>query len=62
MALLTYVVALVLLFVVTQSSWVILVFPAWVFLVSVYILVTHLTGRRPATRAHAPLPRDGAES
>jgi hypothetical protein len=45
MALLTYVVALVLLFVVTQASWVILVFPAWVFLVSVYILVTHLTGR-----------------
>ena len=37
-----YVVALVLLFVITQSIWVVLVFPAWVFLVSVYILVTHL--------------------
>jgi hypothetical protein len=48
MALVTYVVALVLLFVVTQASWVILVFPAWVFLVSVYILVTHLAGGRPA--------------
>jgi hypothetical protein len=47
MALLTYVVALVLLFVVTQASWVILVFPAWVFMVSVYILVTHLAGGRP---------------
>jgi hypothetical protein len=47
MALLTYVVALVLLFIVTQASWVILVFPAWVFMVSVYILVTHLAGRRP---------------
>jgi hypothetical protein len=47
MALLTYAVALVLLFIVTQSLWVVLVFPAWVFLVSVYILVTHLTGSRP---------------
>ena len=49
MALLTYAVALVLLFVVTQSPWVILVFPAWVFLVSAYILITHLSGRGPAT-------------
>ena len=47
MALLTYAVALVLLVVVTQASWVVLVFPAWVLLVSVFILVTHLTGRRP---------------
>lgn len=38
----TYVVALVLLFVTTQAIWVVLVFPAWVFLISVYILVTHL--------------------
>ena len=35
----TYAVALVLLFVTTQAIWVVLVFPAWVFLVSVYILV-----------------------
>jgi phage shock protein PspC (stress-responsive transcriptional regulator) len=42
MALLTYPLALVLLFVVTQASWVILVFPGWVFLVSVYILVVNL--------------------
>ena len=56
MALLTYVVALVLLFIVTQASWVILVFPAWVFLVSVYILVTHLAGGRPGAgrMSHAP--------
>lgn len=53
MALLTYAVALVLLFVVTQSPWVILVFPAWVFLVSAYILVAHLAGR-------APVAPDGA--
>jgi len=38
----TYVVALVLRFVNTQAIWVVLVFPAWVFLISVYILVTHL--------------------
>ena len=39
MALITIVVALVLLFVFTQSWWVVLVFPAWVLLVSVYILI-----------------------
>jgi hypothetical protein len=39
----TYVVAVVLLFVTTQAIWVVLVFPAWVFVVSVYILIGHLT-------------------
>jgi hypothetical protein len=47
MAWLTFAVAVVLLFVVTEADWVILVFPAWVLLVSVYILVTHLAGGRP---------------
>jgi hypothetical protein len=47
MALLSYVLALVLLFIFTQSSFVVLVFPAWVFMVSTYILVTYRT-RRPA--------------
>jgi len=61
MALLTYAVALVLLFIVTQSSWIILVFPAWVFLVSVYILVTHLAGGRPTAVADAQLPQKDAE-
>jgi hypothetical protein len=42
MAFVTYVVALLLLFVATQAYWVILVFPAWVFLVSSYILVARL--------------------
>jgi len=56
MALLTYAVALVLLFIVTQASWVVLVFPAWVFLVSVYILASHLAGGRPAASGDAPLP------
>jgi hypothetical protein len=35
-------VALLLLFVATQAYWVILVFPAWVFMVSCYILVSRL--------------------
>ena len=58
MALLTYAVALILLFIVTQGSWVVLVFPAWVFLVSVFILVTHLTGRRPTVSDDAPVVRE----
>ncbi len=59
MALLSYVVALVLLFVFTHASWVVLIFPGWVFLVSVYILVTHTAGRTPASLDDAPAsPRD----
>jgi hypothetical protein len=61
MALLTYALALVLLFIFTQSQWVILVFPAWVFLVSVYILVTHLAGRRPAASNDVTPPQKDAE-
>jgi len=56
MAALTYVVAAVLLFIFTQAAWVILVFPAWVLLVSVYILITHLFGRRPAEGDDAASP------
>ena len=41
-ALLTYVVGLVLLVVVSGSMWIVLIFPAWVLLVSVYILVANL--------------------
>jgi hypothetical protein len=40
MAYTTVAIALVLLFVFTQSPWVVLVFPAWVFLFSAYILVS----------------------
>jgi hypothetical protein len=39
LALPTYVVALVLLFVVGMHAWAVLLFPAWVFLVSAYLLV-----------------------
>ena len=57
MALLTYGVALVLLFIFTQSPWIILVFPAWVLMVSVYILVTRLSGGRPAAHDDTPRPQ-----
>jgi hypothetical protein len=45
MAFLTIAVALVLLFVFTQAWWVVLVFPAWVLLVSLYILIERPGGR-----------------
>jgi len=56
MALLTYALALVLLFIFTQSQWVVLVFPGWVLMVSVYILVTHLAGGRAARPDATPRP------
>ena len=40
----TYVVALVLLFVVGVQGWALLVFPVWVFLVSAYLLVVTVRG------------------
>jgi len=45
----TYAVALVLLFVISYSEWVALVFPAWAFAVSVFLLARRY--RRPATGA-----------
>jgi hypothetical protein len=42
----TYAVAIVLLFVTTLSLWVTLIFPAWVFAVSILILIQNY--RRPA--------------
>ena len=58
MALLTYPVALVLLFTFTQAQWVILVFPGWVLLVSVYILVVNVR-RRPDVASIEPVSRVG---
>jgi hypothetical protein len=54
LALVTIVVALVLLFVTTASWWVVLVFPAWVLLVSCYILM--------AQSRQEQVTDDGAES
>lgn len=45
MALITYPLALLLLFVFTESFWVVLVFPAWVLLVSVHVLVVSFRSR-----------------
>jgi hypothetical protein len=39
---LTYLLALVMLVTFSLSLWMLLVFPAWVLLVSVYILITNL--------------------
>ena len=44
-SLVTYAVAAVLLFVVSLSLWVTLIFPAWAFAVSIYLLVRSY--RRP---------------
>jgi hypothetical protein len=46
MALLSIVIAVVLLFAVSQSLWIVLVFPGWVFMVSAYILAAHLRAPR----------------
>ena len=43
LALLSYVVALVLLFVVSEEAWAVLIFPVWVFVVSAYLFAA---GRR----------------
>jgi len=58
MALLTYALALVLLFIFTQSPWIILVFPAWVLMVSAYILVARLGQVRPDASGHEAQPQD----
>jgi hypothetical protein len=48
MAVITYPLALLLLFVFTESFWVVLVFPAWVLLVSVHILIVSFRHRPDA--------------
>lgn len=51
-ALATYILALILLFSISITAWVILIFPAWVFAVSIYYLVVSL--RNPAQAGIAP--------
>jgi hypothetical protein len=49
---LTYLLALILLFSMSYSDWIMMVFPAWVFLVSVYIMVLNFrTVDHPGTGA-----------
>ena len=58
-ALLTYAVAAFFLVTVSQSLWVVLLFPAWVFIVSAYILASRLRARGPGIRTVAdPARRD----
>lgn len=52
-SLLTYVVALVLLLSTGFLAWAILLFPLWVLLISVYILIGNLSGRSPAVAKRA---------
>ena len=61
MALVTIVVALALLFIYTQAFWVVFVFPAWVLLVSVYILVAQ-PGERAAAERDEQGGSEGAPS
>jgi hypothetical protein len=42
---LTYFLALVMLVAISQSLWLLLIFPAWVLLVSVYLLITNLNSK-----------------
>ncbi len=60
MALLTYPVALVLLFTFAQSQWVILVFPGWVLVVSTYILVVSVRRRSDAASPEPVSPADAS--
>jgi hypothetical protein len=50
-AFLTYALALVLLVSISLSAWVTVIFPAWVFVVSVTFLIQSLTGKRQAAPA-----------
>jgi hypothetical protein len=52
LALLTYIVALVLLLSVGFVAWAILLFPLWVLLISIYILIGNLRDRSPAVAQH----------
>jgi hypothetical protein len=57
----TYVVSLLLLFAFSQSFWVVMVFPGWVFLVSTYILLESFSQRRRAPiEPVAPEPSEPA--
>ena len=51
LALVTYLLSTVLLLVISLSLWVTLIFPAWVFLISLVILVRNV--RRPAKQTSA---------
>ena len=53
LALLTYALALILLLVVSLSTWIILVFPAWVMIISVYVLLLNYRALPDAAETRA---------
>lgn len=60
MAFVGYALALVMLLTITDFAWIALVFPSWVLLISVYILVSDFGhGRQVATSAEAKAPHEG---
>ncbi len=60
MAFVGYALALVMLLTITDFAWIALVFPAWVFLLSTYILVSDLgEGRQLATSIESKGPHEG---
>ena len=54
MAWLGYGLALVLLLSISRFSWIFLVFPLWVLLISLYILIENFRGKRDALAADTP--------
>jgi hypothetical protein len=53
LAVATYVLALVLLLVVSFNLWVTLIFPGWVFFISVLILVINIQSSRQRSHQHS---------
>jgi hypothetical protein len=47
LALVTYLAAIILLLSLSLNVWVVLIFPGWVFVISVYILIHNLRRRSP---------------
>jgi hypothetical protein len=58
LALPSYAVALVLLFMVSEEAWAVLIFPVWIFVISAYLFVTT---RRVPEEAEVSTPRVGAD-
>jgi hypothetical protein len=58
MALLGYVLALLLLVSISRVSWIFLVFPLWILLISVYILIENYR-RGPGVAASSPAKQEG---
>lgn len=56
LALLTYALALVMLISLNFSPWMVMIFPAWVLIISLYLLVTALRGKATGSADSTPAP------